>query len=422
MQSCITFLKKSQGWEKQVISSAKTHINLRLITLLILLFCILGPLPILANTKGVSKTNSSIVVVSKNDEEIKLKLIDIDLYKKELTENIEYKPNNNWNHLITSTDNNSYYPKFNSAIAKSSNLVSFIRFNHQKDLNKSVSELKVGKEIAPSVRVRFTYENEVFDLLEYKDCVGFIFNDTFVKIDNKGKKAMDFFYMSLPSLYDITGTHLASGGKFINKNSIIITSCYQHPDGSLQDFNSIIIIDLHSKSYKIIKNGYSIISDNYIEIYRNTRIPIAVSPNKKQVASISRFPRKEKKRFKPYEIPVWVSIVNLEDSSVKKILKLNWITNYKTHIDWNQVNPNLIAVNDIKSKNEIYIVNIKSKKVYSIGRTENKKEIVNLKWSTDGNQLAYMDKQGYLFVYNLKKKKLKLLNSDESNFDFYWVD
>lgn len=210
--------------------------------------------------------------------------------------------------------------------------------------------------------------------------------------------------------------HLPTGSSYGVNGSILLQG--PGPDEvQIGEFrycsNSIVYINNSVKKVEPVNSGLCDVWPWYKSEQKN---PIGISPTANMVAFWSIFPNKQKNSPE-----LWLSIWNLDNDKIEKVTKLPFNPVSRRYgepfIKWNP-NSALNLITITTGQGEVVIVNIKEKSQTVISKSASPKSI---RWSVNGNKLCYLD-DGEIWVYDVKKESLKMIDKDPDYFDFFWVE
>lgn len=243
----------------------------------------------------------------------------------------------------------------------------------------------------------------------YKFGYNIYYDSTKGKIDRKEKK-----YLYYPQ-----------GAMFVGKNEGVIQNAGSDTKiGGYRCYENILLfLSRKDGLLKEIKSGFSKTPLSYKSEIMS---PLDISPDKDNVAFWAYYPRDV---FLPVyknenkQCSLWLSIWNLRDNKISKIIRL---ASFKFDVCEHfakklfiKYSPDpqypLIAVTPEKN---IVIVDYKKKEIV---KTIEKGLPKSLRWSPDGKKLGFMMEDGKLYVYDLEKDSLKMIDEDNDYFDFFWV-
>lgn len=149
--------------------------------------------------------------------------------------------------------------------------------------------------------------------------------------------------------------------------------------------------------------------------------PVDVSPGKNKASFWALYPNE-----KGNEVQLWICILDFDTRKVDKIIPISTLMRhdtkrlydreYKTHMKWCP-NPKLplIFVTSYQDGGTI-LINWKEKKIVKkIPKTPE-----SIRWSPDGTKLALLWMKE-LWIYDVEKDSLKMIDKDDDYFDFFWV-
>ena len=276
-------------------------------------------------------------------------------------------------------------------------------------------------------------------VLYHSGIVQYVVNDTSGYFFLKNDKTIDEI---VKGAFD-NQIYCISNAKFLNDDEVFLTG--------LGLYGKVLMVysKIDSNRTRYIFSGESELVTNWRN--ENTS-PLAISAKGDKVAfQAIYFDENDDKRKKK---PLWLSVWDLKNDRVDKIYKLE--DNYQGNENYTkrdsifEFNPisqsNLIAISHIDSglwkkstfyrfhphMNNIKIIDIKRKKLVKDFPGISPK---SMRWSPDGKKLGFLKEGEYgfnegvryslppsLWIYDLEKDTLEMIDEDHGHFDFFWIN
>jgi hypothetical protein len=223
----------------------------------------------------------------------------------------------------------------------------------------------------------------------------------------------------------------------ISGNSLTkVTFSRETPESGLLEFVSL---PFKSGSKKKEAESGAILSNssgNSVFMRPHWFTPLAASPDKKRIAFIAEYSSSPKDSWFSMERynydsqenvrpEIWLSVWDMEANKIEQIETLPdaeaiGVTPFA--ILWCFAEDSKLV--SVYTTVGIYIIDTKehkTKKILFDNALRNINDVVVIRWSPDGSMLGFLTGEGRLFVYNLEKDTLSLVNEDTNCFNFVWV-
>lgn len=318
-----------------------------------------------------------------------------------------------------------YHINFRNKQDDKSMLLCFLKINDSKLISKSIYE--ESEPILSKVIDAKLFENNLI-ILNRRETTFFF--PEIMKLDlqnnslNKDVKDYDLrFSKSKKIRFRGVEPDYVFGGKILGKDKFIFQGDLNIDKNRFLPLNFLSITDSNMKTIEEFQSGYSIVNGNHTGVYdgTDTEYPISISPDRNRLLFLARYSGKPEKMGSIYEIQLWLSLLNLQDKTIRKILPMEVKKPAKkVTIRWNPINTDLVAISGVYGQ-EIEIIDINRKSRISIGRVyKHGRKIISMQWSPKGDKLGYLDNEGNIIVYNVKTNAYKIIDKNVCYFDIFW--
>lgn len=321
----------------------------------------------------------------------------------------------NWNYpyiqLITIKKSDVFY-FFESNGERSQDII--LKIKAVKSNEVKIDKIDTGKFLYYSTMPYIG----IMDIIDEQDGFVMLLSDYWQKMNMKNRSLKRIELNKNTIVHDTIGPFGVTGGVLLDKSRFVIIGSENSESGK----NVIDIVNIQTGKVTVINNlrtGYSPILPSRGEPYTLTRVPLELSPDKRYLAFTARYNEKGKETINHYEKKVWLSIFELKCGSIRKIAPIG--TDYKNLLAWNPVKPEIIAQVCDEKKGNLQLVNVKTgevKRIAAAGGTTTKN--YKIKWSPDGQKIAYLNHKRQIMVYDMKSDKTVKMD-DRQYLDFFWV-